>query len=458
VREPAFETDRQCERYIASSANTAYFVEARAMMITLAAIGLLIVASAFFSASETALTAASPAVMHNLEQKGDRRARLVSTLRANKDRMIGAILLGNNLVNISASALATGLFIAWFGDAGVIYATGAMTLLVLIFGEVLPKTYAFSKANSAALWFAPLIHPLVVLLAPITHSIQVFIRLVLRPFGVNFEAGEQALGFSADELRGAIELHAGQEGSVSHERAMLRSVLELAEVQVGEIMIHRKNVTSVDADQAPEVIVQKVLESPYTRVPLWRDNPDNIVGVLHAKELLRALFKSAGKITDLDVAAIAAEPWFVPETTLLLDQLQAFRQGRSHFALVVDEYGSLLGIVTLEDILEEIVGDISDEHDIRVAGVRGLADGSYVIEGRVTIRDLNREFDWRLPDDSAATLAGLILHESRRIPEVGQNFLFHGFRFEILRRQRHQITSIRVTAPKTTSAQNVTEP
>ena len=419
------------------------------MLVSLSAIGVLLILSAFFSGSETALTAASRPLMHQMENNGNRRARIVNRLHQRKGRLIGAILLGNNLVNITASALATGSMIALFGEAGVLYATIVMTLLILIFSEILPKTYAFRYANRLALYVAPVVSAVVFLFAPVTRAIQLVLSALLKPFRIDFRADEEALGSGLEELRGAIELHARETGAIAHERAMLRSVLDLAEVQVGEIMIHRKSVTRIDIDQPDEDVVGEVLDSPFTRIPLWRGEPDNIVGVLHVKELLRAEMTRKSDLDALDVGALAAEPWFIPDTTLLLDQLQAFRARRSHFALVVDEYGSLMGIVTLEDILEEIVGDISDEHDIQVSGVRYAGDGSYVVDGNVTIRDLNREFEWGLPDEEAATAAGLVLHESRRIPEVGQTFLFHGLRFEILRRQRNQITALRVTPQRT---------
>jgi Mg2+/Co2+ transporter CorB len=418
------------------------------MILSLSAIFVLLVLSAFFSGSETALTAASRPLMHQLEQQGDRRARTVNQLREHKERLIGALLLGNNLVNILASALATGTLIALFGEAGVAYATLGMTLLVLIFGEVLPKTYAFRNANQTALGLAPFVNPVVAVLAPVTHAVNLVVRGILKLFGIDFR-GEEGFATSAEELRGAIELHAGEDQkTVRHERKMLRSVLDLAEVQVGEIMIHRKNVIAIDVDLPPGQIIDQVLESAHTRIPLWRNDPDNIVGVLHTKALFRAVRAAGGDFGGINVMALATEPWFIPEYTPLLDQLQAFRERREHFAMVVDEYGSLMGIVTLEDILEEIVGDISDEHDEAVSGVRPQPDGSYLVQGSVTIRDLNREYEWGLPDEQASTIAGLVLHESRRIPDVGQAFIFHGFRFEILRRQRHQITQIKVTPPR----------
>jgi Mg2+/Co2+ transporter CorB len=248
------------------------------------------------------------------------------------------------------------------------------------------------------------------------------------------------------ELKGAIEVHAGEEG-VKEERRMLRSILELADVEVGQVMTHRRNAITIDAGQTPSAILDLVVNSPYTRLPLWKDDPDNIVGIIHAKDMLRAVRSLNSELDKLDVVELASPPWFIPDSTTLQEQLQAFRQRREHFALVVDEYGSLMGVVTLEDILEEIVGDIADEHDVAVAGVRPQSDGTYIIDGSVPIRDLNREFEWRLPDDEAATIAGLILHEARQIPEVGQIFRFYGFRFEIARRQRNQITGLRVTPP-----------
>jgi Mg2+/Co2+ transporter CorB len=300
-----------------------------------------------------------------------------------------------------------------------------------------------------ALWVSPAIEALVTLLSPITHALEMVIRGTLRLFGSRLQ-DDKGIGPSPEELRGAIDLHAGV-GEVKQERAMLHSILDLAEVEVGEIMTHRKNVTMINADDTAEEIVAQVLGSPFTRIPVWRGEPDNIVGVIHAKALLRAVHAREGSLKGLDLLAFAAKPWFVPDSTTLLDQLQAFRRRREHFALVVDEYGSLMGIVTLEDILEEIVGDIADEHDITVPGVVRQADGSYVVQGSVTIRDLNRQFEWNLPDEAAATIAGLLLHEARRIPEVGQAFLFHGLRFEILRRHRQQITAIRITQPRQTT-------
>ena len=410
----------------------------------IAAILVLLVLSAFFSGSETALTGASLPRMHELARQGNRRAILVLALYEQRERLIGAILLGNNLANILATTLATTAFIYLFGEAGVIYATVAMTSLVLVFAEVAPKVYALANADRMALGVAPVIRGIVFLFAPVTHAIQSLIGGVMKLFGV--EQGDNADRVESEqELRGAIALHTGPEPEIRHERQMLHSILELDEVEVGEVMTHRRNVTMIDADLPAEEILEIVFDSPYTRLPLYRSNADDIIGVLHVKVLLREVVARGGDTREIDIEGLSGQPWFIPESTTLLDQLLAFRERREHFAIVVDEYGAFMGIVTLEDILEEIVGEIDDEHDKIVRGVRPQPDGSYIVDGTVTIRDLNREFEWSLPDEKASTVAGLVLFESRLIPEPGQVFNFHGFRIEILRRQRNQIVSLRLT-------------
>jgi Mg2+/Co2+ transporter CorB len=415
-------------------------------LTTIAGIVLLLVLSAMFSGTETALTAASQPRMHILGQQGDRRADIVMRLYAQREKLIGAILLGNNLVNILASALATSLLITFFGDSGVLYATVVMTLLILVFGEVLPKTYAFYNPDGVALTVAPAFRYVVAFLSPVTHAVSVVIRVTLRVFGIRLDENEEEAR-AVEELRGAIELHRRDAPEVHQERVMLRSILELAEVDVGEVMHHRQDIVMVDADLPPSQIVEQVVQSPYSRIPLWRGEMDNIIGVLHAKALLRQVHAHRGDLDRINIDAEATPPWFVPESTSLLDQLQAFQRRHEHFALVVDEYGSLMGVVTLEDILEEIVGDIADEHDIVPVGVRAQSDGSYLVDGRVTIRDLNRRFEWHLPDDEAATIAGLVIQIGRVIPYEGQIFIFNDFRFEVVSRRGNRLALIRITPP-----------
>ena len=417
------------------------------LIATLFGIFILLILSGLFSGSETALTAFSRPRMHLLERQGDDRARLVNSLVKNKEKMIGAILLGNNLVNILASALATSLLISFFGKNGVVYATLAMTFLVLIFGEIAPKTYAFYHSDRVSRAVAPLFRVLILILSPVTQAINWMIAQTMRGIGINFvELSDKAEAVEA--LRGAIELHQGDHADIQHERVMLRSILDLSDVDVSEVMHHRQDLVMVDGDLPPAEIIKQIVNAPYTRIPIWRSEMDNIVGVLHVKELLRQVSANLDNPNRINIDNISSPPWFIPESTSLLDQLQAFRRRREHFALVVDEYGSLMGVVTLEDILEEIVGDIADEHDIVPLGVRPQTDGSYIVDGRVTIRDLNRRFDWGLTDETAATLAGLVIEIGKVIPEEGQIFNQRGFRFEIMSRRQNRLAMIRVTPPK----------
>ncbi|MTJ81207.1 MAG: HlyC/CorC family transporter [Telmatospirillum sp.] len=415
------------------------------MILEIGLIVFLLMLLFFFSSAETSLTVVSKPLMHQMEVEGDRRAALVNRLQNRKERLLGSILLGNTLVQIFASAMATSVAIATFGDAGVAYGTVLMTVVVLVFCEILPKTIAIHQSNSVALALAPVMRVITWFLGPPILAVQALVNGLLRLLGVPLKA-EAGIEETIAELRGAIDIHTAED-EVRHERKMLRSILDLGDVEVGEIMIHRKNLATVNAALPMSVILDQITASPYTRLPLWKGEPDNIVGVVHTKDLLRAVRNHTGDLNEIDIVALSTPPWFIPDSTSLIDQLQAFRKRREHFALVVDEYGTLQGVVTLEDIIEEIVGEISDEHDVLVAGVRPQADGSFIVNGDVTIRDLNREYDWRLPDEHAATIAGLLLHESRMIPEVNQVFLFYGFRFEVLRRVRNQITSVRLTPP-----------
>jgi Mg2+/Co2+ transporter CorB len=415
--------------------------------LTAGTIIVLIFISAFFSGSETALTAASRARMHTLARDGSKQARLVNALLQNPERLIGAILLGNNLVNILASALATSLLLSLFGESGVVYATLTMTALVLIFGEVMPKTYAITNPDRAALAVAPAIRLAVALFGPITSGVQMIVRFFFRIFGP--EVAKDAAVLSAhDELRGAIELHHKEGSFIKYDRDMLGGVLDLTELEVEDVMVHRTSMHIINADDPPQKIIDQVLSSPYTRLPLWQGEPENIVGVLHVKTLLQAVRDAQDDLSKMDLLAIATPPWFVPDTTSLREQLNAFLRRKTHFALIVDEYGEVQGLVTLEDILEEIVGEIMDEHDELQMSVRPLAGGSVQVDGSMPTRDLNRAMDWELPEEEATTVAGLVIHKAQTIPQPGQIFTFDGFRFEVLRRHRNKITSLKVTKVK----------
>ena len=412
----------------------------------------LLMLSAFFSGSETALTAVERGAMHRRAAQGSRGAKTALRLMDDNERLIGSILLGNNLVNILATSLATALFTSAFGEAGVAWATLVMTLLVLIFAEVAPKTYAITYPERAAVRVAPVIGLLVNTLAPIVNFIRAIVRGAFKVIGINADPNAHMLAPS-DQIRGTIDLH-HSEGAVDKiDRDRLLAALDLKEREVAEVMRHRRDIQSISADEPPEDVLDFCLSSPHTRIPLWKGEPENIVGVIHAKDLLRAEYQRVRTSDDpknalktLDVMSIAMAPWFVPDTRPLDDLLRAFLRRKSHFALVVDEYGVLQGLVTLEDILEEIVGDITDEHDLVDEGVIREADGSLVVPGQMTIRDLNRALDWDLPDEEATTIAGLMIHEAQTIPTEGRVFNFHGVRFEVMERTRHQITKLRLKA------------
>ncbi len=412
--------------------------------LTAAGVMFLLVMSAFFSGSETALTAASRARMHKLEADGSRRARTVNALIRDRERLIGAILIANNFVQTLAAALATVLLIELFGDAGIAVATLIMTVLTMVFGELVPKTVAIARPERTAMSVAPIMRLVVFVFAPATFVLQVLVRGSLKLFGLDVAKGRPVLSV-ADEIRGAIDLH-HVEGRVDKEaRDLIRGALDLDHIRLEEIMVHRKSIDMLDLSQPTETVIGQALKSNYTRQPLYRGDPENIIGVLHAKDLLRAIWDAEGDPEKIDLASLAREPYFVPETTSLQEQLDNFKRKQEHFALTVDEYGAIMGLVTLEDILEEIVGEIEDEYDSPVQGVRPQADGSTNIDGQVTIRDLNRAMDWSLPDAEAVTIAGLVIHEAQAIPDVGQTFSFHGFRFHILRRRRNQITALKIT-------------
>ncbi|MEO0486457.1 MAG: HlyC/CorC family transporter [Pseudomonadota bacterium] len=417
-----------------------------AFWMTGGAILFLLVLSGFFSGSETALTAASRGKLQSQASKGSKGAERALEITEDNERLIGSVLLGNNLVNILATSLATALFTRAFGEGGVAIATFVMTLLVLIFAEVLPKTYAITNAETAASTVARPISFVVTVFSPVVRAVRFLVRGVLRLFGVRIDPGANVLAVR-EEIAGALSL-GQQEGIVEKEdRDRILGALDLAERTVEEIMLHRSGIEMIDSALPPREILSLCLQSRHTRLPLYKDDPENIVGVIHAKDLARAMDRMVRRdVAEFDVLDVAMEPYFVPETTTLDDQMREFLRRRAHFALVVDEYGSLQGLLTLEDILEEIVGEIADEFDHEEEEVATTGDGQYLIDGAMTIRDLNRAHDWSLPDDEANTVAGLVIHEAQMIPTVGQVFSFHGFRFEVLEKEANRITKLKVRA------------
>jgi Mg2+/Co2+ transporter CorB len=417
------------------------------LVTTFIIILFLLAASGLFAGSETALTAVSRGRMHQLEKEGSRSAACVNRLVENRERLIGALLLGNTFINILASSLMTAALEDRFGPRAVAITTALMTVVILIFAEVMPKTLAIARTDRFALLVARPVRLVVGVLAPIVAAVQWLVWRVLFLFGV--KPGEEAGAEEAhEEIRGSIELH-HREGNVEREhRDMIGGILDLRELTVGDVMLHRTNMESFDIDLPKRELLGQIFASQHTRLPLWRDDPENIVAILSVKHLAQAVVVQKGNLDAIDIAALASPPWFVPDTTSLEEQLSSFREHKSHFALVVDEYGALQGLVTLEDILEEIFGALPDEHAVETRpDVRRRPDGSYLVDGTVPVRDLNRELDWNLPEDDATTVAGLVIAHAGAIPEVGQRFAFFGFTFEIMRRQRNQVTALRIVPP-----------
>ncbi len=399
---------------------------------------LLILLSGFFSSSETALTAVSEARIHELALQGNKRANTIEKILAKKEKMISTILIGNNLVNIVVSVYATSFAISFFGEFDLIFVTILLTIFLVIFAEVMPKTYAFSNADKLALAVAPVINFFILILTPATFITEMLAKVVSKP-KIKDE------GAKTEELRGMIRLHAGNESRGKERSRMMSSMLDMDDVTIEAVMTHRGGVTMIDIAEEPEEAFKIIGESPYTRIPIYSGTPDNIIGILHAKELFRTLRRRNFKdISNVKLSELMSQPYFAPETTLLLDQLEVFKTRREHFAVVVDEYGDFRGIVTLEDIIEEIVGEIDDETDIKVKGVKAQPDGSFIVDGSVTIRDLNRSLGWYLPDQNANTIAGLVLYESKTIPEPGQEFRFHNIRFRILQKKANFISQLRL--------------
>jgi Mg2+/Co2+ transporter CorB len=426
----------------------ATMLDAAFWMTCLAIAGLLIL-SGFFSGSETALTAASRGKLRAQADKGTKGAQKALDITEDNERLIGSVLLGNNLVNILATSLATALFTRVFGESGVALATLVMTGLVLVFAEVLPKTYAITNPESAAAKVARPIAAIVLIFSPVVSFVRMLVRGILSLFGVQTDPDSHILALK-DEIAGAIAL-GHVEGAVEKEdRDRLLGALDLGERTVEEIMLHRSKIEMIDADTPPREVLDACLKSPHTRLPLYRGDPENIVGVIHAKDLLRGMYADRDEAlgvaddTKFDVLAVAMEPYFVPETTTLDDQMRQFLRRQTHFALVVDEYGALQGLITLEDILEEIVGEITDEFDQSENAPIKSKDGGWLIDGGMTIRDFNRSTECNLPDDEANTVAGLVIHEAQMIPTAGQVFSFHGHRFEVVTRNDNRLSTLKV--------------
>ena len=414
------------------------------LIILFISILLLLILSGFFSGSETALTASTRSRLTGLSNKGHKNAKTAIDLLNKRESLIGAILLGNNLVNILASALATSLSIKIFGDTGVAYAVIVMTALIVIFAEILPKTYALTNSEKLALTVSPIFRPIVYLLWPVTWVMEKIVFFILSIFKIKLEKNMRVLSVE-DEIRGTLDLHHKEGRLYKSDKDMVTGVLDLAEVTVEDVMVHRSNMFTVNIDDDPKNILNSVINSSFTRIPVWQNNDENIIGIIHSKHLLKIMSQNRD-ITRSDMMQSLIKPLFIPETTSLKEQLKMHLNTKKKLAIVVDEYGVLMGMISLEDIMEEIVGDITDEIDEGLTTVVKNEDGTLTINGGTEIRDINRIYNWDLPEEEANTLSGLIVHESRSFPSEGQVFNYYGFIFEILEVKDNLIHKIKVSS------------
>ncbi|WP_025264341.1 HlyC/CorC family transporter [Wolbachia endosymbiont of Onchocerca volvulus] len=414
------------------------------LILVLSIIFVLLILSFLFSGAEIGLTSISRSRVNKLKLDGNKKAKVIDHLLNKKELTIGTILLGNTIINITCSALLTAIVINFFGNEGVFLLTITMTFCILLFCEVLPKTYAMQNPEKFTSFSAYFVLFFVKIFSPLTSGIQFIVNLILKLCGPH---KDREVISAADAMRNIIVLHRSEGTMLKQDLDMLNSILDLAETEISEIMTHRRNLFSLDIDRNKEELIREILTSSHSRVPLWQKEPDNIIGVVHVKNLINALREKDNRTEEVNITQVMSKPWFIPESTPLSVQLHNFRKNRKHLAFVVDEYGALQGIVTLEDILEEIVGEISDEHDLITENfIKKISDNMYHIEGKSTIRNINRQLHWNLPDEEATTLAGMIVNEIERIPDEGEEFSMYGFYFKILKKDKNTITAIEVRA------------
>ena len=404
----------------------------------------LIIISAILSGSETSITSIRKSKIHKLANKGDRNALRVLKLIEKKNDLVSSILVGNNFVNILASALATAILIKFYGDDGVIYSTIVMSVLIVIFAEILPKNIALLKPDRYALTLSFILTLFLKIFSPFVYIIKKFNLLIFKIF--NIEKQKVTDASVREDIRNIINMHEDEGILLKDERDMLNGILDLKEMTVEKIMTHRKNIYSINIDQ-PEEYFKKISQSSFSRIPVWKESPNNILGVVHAKKLLTNINES-GKIDLKNINDSTLNPWFIPETTKVKDQLNAFIDRHEKIAFVVDEYGELMGLISLEDIIEEIVGNIFDESDLSTIGIRKIGKNIFRVRGDVNIRDMNRTLDLNLNEKNSSTVAGFLIYETETFPDVGQTFTFNNILFEILNKKNNQITQLKVTLPE----------
>jgi len=403
-------------------------------------LALLVVISGFLSGSETALTASSKPRILLKFKKGNKRAKYLLKILDNLENVISSLLLSNNLVNILASSLATAVLYDLFGVSGIFYATMIMTIVIVIFAEILPKTYSLSRPTRTSLLIAPIIYYLNKILYPIIFLINLIVKKIfLKKQKEDDKFNDQQ---SEEELQGVIDMYKTSSPDSEHEKDMLQSILMLNDTTVEEVFTHRKNIYSIDSSLDIDEIIKKINSSRYTRIPFWKKNPENIIGLLNVRTLNIDLSKKeSSKEIIFDKIS---KPWFIPETTNLLEQLAAFKNKKEHIAFVVDEYGELLGLITLEDIIEEIVGEIVDEIDLADEQFKKINDGVIITNGEKNLKDLYKHFDLDSPLSEASTISGHVLEIAKRIPLFGETVKDEYFIYKVLSHSRKQISKIEI--------------
>ena len=408
--------------------------------VLLGALVILILLSAFFSGSETGLFSLNRYRLRHLAKKAKQPGAVRAyELLKRPDRLIGLILLGNNFVNILASSIATVLCLKLFGEAGIAIATGLLTLVVLIFAEVSPKTVAALHPESVAFPAAYVLKPMMKLLYPLVWLVNGIANGILRLFGISTESS-QKLHLSSDELRTVVH-EAGSMIPHRHQQ-MLLSILDLEHVTVEDIMIPRNDIVGIDLEEEWPDVVKQITSSRHSRLPVYKGGIDNVIGIVHLRNVLSV--HNHGELSRDEFMKIIREPYFIPEGTPLNMQLLNFQQQRRRIALVVDEYGDIQGLVTLDDILEEIVGEFATDQSTLQKDIHPQEDGTYLVDGSANIRDLNRMMKWNLPTDGPKTLNGMIIEYLETIPEAGTSLLLAGYPLEIVQTTTNAVKTVRI--------------
>jgi Mg2+/Co2+ transporter CorB len=411
------------------------------LFIVVSFIVILLGMGAIISATETAITAASPGLIQKLKLEGNKKAELLLGLLKIKEKVISTLLIGNSIANTLCTTIATGVFIEIFGDdMGTVISSIVMSFTIIIFSEVIPKAIAVAKSEKIALTATSALIVFLKILKPVNIALIYITKVFCFIFRIDLKQKVSA----ADEVRGVIEHHLSEGNVFKDDRDMLGGILDIRNLVIADIMVHRSNIITINIDTPTDKIIKTVLSSNHTRIPFWENNPDNIIGILHVRDLLSKIYNTKSKITEMDIRSLLSETVFVPDNSLVTQQLQMFREGQTHLACVVDEYGDLQGIITLEDILEEIVGQIYDEHDTGKSKIIAKSKSEFIVDGSVPIRDLNREFNWQIPENEATTLAGFIITKMERLPNQGEFIIEKNLKMIVQKKSENRIKTIQV--------------